>query len=177
MTDAFPPAPQGVPSGPAPKSSLKWWLIASATLNLLLLGLIGGGAIAMKRHGGPFGGMRPPAEDFGLIAFARTLPEERRQEIKKDLRQARSRIKPHMEAISAARAKAADLLAADPLDQAALTTALEAVQGEEVKLKAEGRSIFIEEASKLSLEERRALAELWKKRRGRGPKHEEDEKK
>ena len=173
MTDA----PQSTPNDVQPRTkSFKGWLIASLAVNLLLLGVIAGGFIAMKQRGGPFGGMRPPTEDFGLGSFARTLPEARRQEIKKSLREARTQLKPKIEAIADARAKAADLLAADPLDRSALQTALESIQTEEMKLRGEGLTIFLTEAEKLSLEERRALAEMWKKRRRHRDSKPDDDK-
>lgn len=179
MTDARETTTQATPPAPPRARSYGRWLIASVAINLLLLGIIGGGLVAMKNHRGPFGGMmRAAPEDFGLISFARTLPDERREIIKKDLRAARPRLKPFFEASADARVKAAAVLAADPFDRSALETALQAVQAEDMKLRGEGLKIFLEEAEKLTLEERQQLAELWKKRRRhRGQKADDEDKK
>lgn len=172
MSDSQPPAQATAPS--PRERRLRLLLIASLAVNLLIVGAVVGAGMFMKRHGPPHGMRR--GEDFGLMAFTRTLEPERRKEIRKELRNARKEIRPLMEAIEEARSEAATVLAAEPFDRTALKIAADKVTEREQTLKAAALNVFLDQAEKLTAEERKSLSEWWKKRRQRrGPRPDDEQ--
>lgn len=157
--------PEPTPSEPTGSRRLKYALIASLALNLLVVGAVGG---ALYTFG--FGKHPPPrfahgrGEDFGLMGLTRTLPEERRKDIRKKLRDDRERLRPLIEDLRAARRDAATKLAADPFDSAALKGAFD-VSGEKDRAVREAAiAAFLSHAEQLTADERRRLASWWTKR-------------
>ena len=160
MSDASRPETAPPPGG---SRRLKYALIASLALNLLVIGAVAGTMIGFGKHHGPRGG-HPRGEDFGLMGLTRTLPEERRKEIRKQLREERGKLRPLFEEIRTARREAAEKLAAEPFDRAALESALAGVGDRERTLRQEAIAIFLGHVERLTADERRTLADWWRKK-------------
>lgn len=151
------------PAGAAPDSGrrrLKYALIASLALNLLVIGAVAGTMYSFRKHH-----PRPPGgEDFGMMGLTRVLPEERRKEVRKALRADRERLRPLMEEVRVARRAAADKLALEPFDRAGLEAAIAAVGEKERAVRDAAVATFLGHAEKLTGEERAKLAEWWRKK-------------
>jgi uncharacterized membrane protein len=154
---------QSGPAAPAPGSRrLKYGLIASLALNLLVAGAVAGMAFGFFKHRPYFGMGR--GEDFGLMGLTRHLPEERRKEVRKQLREDRDRLRPMVDDIRASRREAADRLAAEPFDKAALEAAIKATSDKESALRGTAIAAFLVHVEKLTPSERQMLADWWRKR-------------
>lgn len=164
MSDVSQPGlPEASPAAPAPGSPrLKYALIASLALNLLVLGAVGGMAFGLYKHRPYFGMMR--SEDFGLMGLTRHLPEERRKEVRKQLREDRDRLRPLVDDIRASRRGAADKLAAEPFDKAALEAAIKLTSDKESTFRTTAIAAFLDHVEKLTPSERQLLADAWRKR-------------
>jgi uncharacterized membrane protein len=128
------------------------------------VGAVGGAMLSWKKHGHGRGGRG--GEDFGLMAFSRTLPDERRLPIRKALREQRASLKPVWGEVEQARAAAGEVLAQEPFDKEKLREALGKISAIEARLKSAGHEMFLDTAERLTADERRALKEWWQKRRG-----------
>lgn len=159
MTDAVQPGPESRGAG---GKRLKYFLIASLALNLLVVGAVAGTMIGFGKHHARHGHGR--GEDFGLMGLTRMLPEERRKEIRKELRGDRAKLRPFVDEIRTARREAADVLAAEPFDRAALERSVEAAAEKERALRQAALSAFLGHAERLTVEERRMLADWWRKK-------------
>ncbi|MFA5951315.1 MAG: periplasmic heavy metal sensor [Hyphomicrobium sp.] len=169
MTDTPPsmstPDTQGAPVATPREKRLRIVLLASLAVNLLVIGAVVGAGIAIKRHGPPHGGRG--AEDYGLMGFTRTLPSDRRKEIRKELKQERAKLRPLVDEIEQARDDAASVLASEPFNRDALRAASDKVTEREQTLKAAGLDMFLNHAEKLTAAERKSLSEWWKTKRPR----------
>jgi uncharacterized membrane protein len=158
-----PGLPETGPAVPAPGSRrLKYALVASLALNLLVAGAVAGMAFGFFKHRPSFGVVR--SEDFGLMGLTRHIPEERRKEVRKQLREDRDRLRPLVDDIRASRRDAADKLAAEPFDKAALETAIKATSSKESALRETAIAAFLGHVEKLTPSERQLLADWWRKR-------------
>lgn len=157
-------SPAGTEPRPGASRRLKYALIASLAVNLLVIGTVAGSMAmhAFGKHPARFGHHR--GEDFGLMALTRTMPAERKKEIRKQLRDERTKLRPLFEDIRAARREAADKLAADPFDRAGLESAISVVSDKERTLRQEAVNVFLNQVERLSPDERRTLAEWWRKK-------------
>jgi uncharacterized membrane protein len=162
VTDVSRPGPDTPARG---SRRLKYALIASLALNLLVAGSVAGMMFGFFKHRPHFGAMR--GEDFGLMGLTRHLPEERRKEVRKQLREDRERLRPLFDDVRTARRDAADKLAAEPFDKAALEAALQAAGDKEILLRQTAVSAFLGHAERLSASERSMLADWWRKRNER----------
>jgi uncharacterized membrane protein len=142
---------------------LKYALIASLALNLLVLGTVAGAMYTFHRHPPPRMGYGPH-QDFGLMGLTRTLPEERRKEMRKKLREDREKLRPLVEELRALRRDAATKLAADPFDSAALKAAFDVAGEKDRAVREAAITAFLAHAEQLTPEERRRLADWWLKR-------------
>jgi uncharacterized membrane protein len=141
---------------------LKYALIASLALNLLIIGAVAGTMYGFRKHPPRFG--QGAREDFGLMGLTQKLPEDRRKQLRKQLRQDRVAFRPLIDEIGAARRGAADKLAADPFDKAALEAAIANVAEKERALRQAAVGVFLGHAEQLTPDERHTLAEWWRKR-------------
>jgi uncharacterized membrane protein len=145
----------------------------SLAFNLLVIGALIG--TAGWRKFGHWHGAR--GEDFGLMGFSRTLPGDRGEALRKTLKQERANLKPLKRDIDAARLAAAEVLGAETYNRDALKAAIEKIGESERALKVSGLNVFLNAVDQLTPEERRALSEKWKKKRGRGRDKEPDDEK
>lgn len=157
-------SPSGTEPRPGGSRRLKYALIASLAVNLLVIGTVAGSMImhAFGPHPPRFGHHR--GEDFGLMALTRTMPSERKKEIRKQLREERIKLRPLFDDIQAARRDAADKLAAEPFDRASLESAIAVASDKERTLRQEAVNVFLNQIERLSPDERRTLAEWWRKK-------------
>jgi len=158
VSDLTPPAPAAA-AGPR---WLKIGFFLSVAVNLLILGAVAGTMIGM-RHGPPrYTGGR--GEDFGLMGITRTMPAERRKEFRKEIAADRRELHPLMDEAREARRAAADKLAADPFDRAALEAAIANVTEKERTLRNTALQSFLTRVEALTPDERRQLADAWRRR-------------
>jgi Spy/CpxP family protein refolding chaperone len=128
-------------------------LIVSLCVNLLLAGVMIGG----RWHG-----------DRG--PWWRDVPEEAQPIMKQVFESHKAEFDAHRDAVRQARQKVADLLKADPIDQAALDQAMAELSQQSQSIRQLGNTMMIEVAKQLSPELRAQVADSWAKdrfRRGR----------
>lgn len=156
-------------SRPGPSSEgtvsrrLKYALVASLALNLLVLGAVGGSMYAFRKHPPPRMGYGPH-QDFGLMGLTRTLPDERRKEMRKKLREDREKLRPLIEDLRTSRRDAAAKLAAEPFDSAALKAAFDVAGEKDRTVREAAIAAFLAHAEQLKPEERQRLSDWWLKR-------------
>jgi uncharacterized membrane protein len=151
-------SPRGAPSW------LKWALIASLAVNLLIIG----GAIGhhfMGPHGHPWRGEGRGGDEMGIMGYVRKLPAERRAELSKIVKSGRPDVKVLREDIRKARIGAAEALSAEPFDREKVRAALGAIGAAETRLKQASSDSFLAAAGQMTAEERSGLVAWWKKRR------------
>ncbi len=141
---------------------LKYALIASLALNLLIAGAVAGTMYGFGKQHRQFGCGR--GEDFGLMGLTHRLPDERRKEIRKRLRDDRTALRPLVDEVRAARRTAAEKLAAEPFDKTALDSAIAAAADKERTLRQAAVAAFLVQAEQLTAEERHMLADWWLKK-------------
>jgi uncharacterized membrane protein len=159
VSDAFPPAAEPVAAG---SRRLKYALIASLAFNLLVVGIVGGTMFGFGKHPRPHFANR--GEDFGLMGLSRGMPDERRKEFRKKLREDREQLRPLMEEVRAARRGAAEKLAAEPFDRGALAAAFAAAGEKDRTMREAAINAFLTHAETLTPGERRSLSEWWMKK-------------
>jgi uncharacterized membrane protein len=153
------------------KRRLKYALIASLALNLLIVGAVAGTMYGFRKHHPRFA---ERGEDFGMMGLTRVLPDERRKEMRKLLREDRASLRPLMEEVRTARREAAVKLGAEPFDRAALEAAIANVAEKERTVRNAAVTAFLGHAEKLTPEERTKLAEWWRKKSE--PRKKKDDK-
>jgi Spy/CpxP family protein refolding chaperone len=124
-------------------------LIVSVCVNLLLAGVMVGGR---WHHGGP---------------WWREVPEEARPIMKQAFESHKAEFNARRDAIRQARQKVADILKADPIDQAALDRALAELSQQNQSISELGNTMMIEVAKQLPPELRAQMADSWAKDRFR----------
>ncbi len=146
-------------------------LVASLAFNLVILGFAGG-AFWKWRHGGHWG-MR----GFGgqISTYLRTLPDERRAEIRDAIRPLYTEIRPLRKNIRAARDDVAEVLKADRFDRAKFEEAMGKMRKEEFMARSALTSVLAEFAGKMTAAERRNYVKhlqrrhRWRRSRHRAP--------
>ena len=124
-------------------------LIVSVCVNLLLAGLMIGG----RWHGpGP---------------WWKDVPEEARPVMKQAFDAHKAEFDARRDAVQQARQKVADILKADPIDQAALDQALAQLSQESQAIMQLGNTMMVEVSKQLSPELRAQVADSWAKDRFR----------
>jgi Spy/CpxP family protein refolding chaperone len=124
-------------------------LIVSVCVNLLLAGVMLGG----RWHGpGP---------------WWKDIPEEARPVMKQAFEAHKAEFDARRDAVRQARQKVADILKADPIDQAALDRALAELSQHSQSIRELGNAMMVEVAKQLSPELRAQMADRWAKDRFR----------
>jgi Spy/CpxP family protein refolding chaperone len=124
-------------------------LIVSVCVNLLLAGLMIGG----RWH--------------GLGPWWKDVPEEARPVMKQAFDAHKAEFDARRDAVQQARQKVAEILKADPIDQAALDQALADLSQKSQAIRELGNSMMVEVAKQLSPELRAQMADSWAKERFR----------
>lgn len=165
MTDVKSPDPQTQ----APRERrLRRLLIASFAINLLVFGAVAGTAVSVgwnRTHRS--GSSSSATEDYGLWAFAKDLPADRRKEVRRTLRKERDVLQPLYMEIEDSRRAAAHVLTVEPFDRARFQQALDRLADSENRLKQTALGIVLKTSDSLSPDERKALGVWWEKRKSR----------
>lgn len=137
----------------------KPWIIAggvvlalSLALNLLALGALGG------RH---WAGMHGPAGP----PFMRGVPSEARPALRTAFRERGDELRRHREAIHAARAQVAAIIAEPELDRQALRTALDDLAARTQAIQAIVHEVIVDTADNLPPETRAQWRQQWRRSR------------
>lgn len=138
------------------KRKLRTALLCSLAVNLLGVGLIAGAIVAGPPQGS--------SSEFGLKAFARTLPTQRGDVLRQSFKAHRPKIRELRQAARAARLEATSVLVAEPYDKVKMRASLARIDEAESSLRGLVSDFFIDAAENLTLQERLALADWWKKR-------------
>ena len=156
-----PVSTQGPPAGPD-RSAVRWLgigLILSLAINAFIVGLIATKAVkqreVVRRAGAP--ALVDALGDSRRLL--RALPKERRKELRGIVRSYRPKLKPHRDALDAARDKFEAVLRAEPTDQAALTLALDAIQNARFAMRDTGRAMLTDVLAAMTPDERRQVAD------------------
>jgi uncharacterized membrane protein len=156
LSDLSTPAP---PAGSARK--WRWLLLISVALNLVFVG--GLAALWWKGPPGPWrGGASQTA--FGLMKFSRELPDERRDAVRRHLKEARPVLKAAQVELRQARAKAAEVLGSASYTPEAMRAALDAVAATDNRLRSMGTDALMKAIGELTADDRQKLAASWTRR-------------
>jgi Spy/CpxP family protein refolding chaperone len=128
-------------------------LIASLCVNLLLAGVM----LGDRWHGG----------SSRHHMFLSNIPEDARPVVKGVFESHRAEFDSHRDAIQQARLKVAELLKAEPIDQAQLDQAVGELMRQSQAMQQFGYQVMVEVARKLPPEVRREMADRWAKDRFR----------
>ncbi|MEZ5595458.1 MAG: periplasmic heavy metal sensor [Pseudomonadales bacterium] len=145
-------------------------LVVSVAVNLLLLGV--GIGHRFGDHAPP---MMHPNPMFGLMRFAETLPEGRRQALLSQLDTYRQTARPAYREMRELQNRLRREIVADPVDPQALRAALDAIQSHVQTQQEHSRDAFIQLLLTLSAEERAALDTRMRHPR-HGPRRAFDDK-
>lgn len=143
---------------PRPRRWIKWALVASLAVNVLIIGFAVGKAYQFHHRAW---------RDHSAIAhvarqgreFVRDLPRERRRELWQFIKSQKGEFTAYNADADKAVTAFAEALNASDYDPAKVEQALEALQGEAETLLTRGRSVMMEVVGKLSAEERAELAQ------------------
>jgi Spy/CpxP family protein refolding chaperone len=124
-------------------------LIVSLCVNLLLGGVMIGGRL---HHDGP---------------WWRSVPEEAQPIMRQVFESHKAEFDAHRDAVRQARQKVADLLKAEPIDQAALDQAMAELSEQSQSIRQLGNTMMVEVAKQLSPDLRAQVADSWAKDRFR----------
>lgn len=144
---------------------LRILLIGSLTLNVFLLGGIGGGALMWLRTDQASPSTASPPSPRGLRLVGASLSPEHRQPFRRALRETRRASAALVDESRAGRAEAARLLARPTVDQAAVNAALARARTADLALRARLEERAVAFAATLPQAERGALAEGLARRR------------
>lgn len=146
-------------------------LIVSIIGNLLLIGFVVGRIAGDAPP--PFGPVADPTA--GYMRYLRTLPEDRRQEIAPTVREHMRGLRGEIRGTRGDQRALYAAIVADPFDSAALTAALERLQGRLTAVQSRSHESFVDVVGRLNLAEREALARSMQRphreRGPRGPRH------
>lgn len=144
-------------------SWLKWALVASLAVNLLILGGAAG-AFWSHRHGGRHFGHGAERE-HGLMGFVRELPPDRQGAIRAALEGEREKIRPMRDVVKDGWKETNSILAAEPFDRDKLKSAMTGMIDAETRMRTAISDALVETAAKLSPEERQKL-KAWREKQG-----------
>jgi uncharacterized membrane protein len=162
-------AHDGKPLAPGGASwTVRGALIASLMLNLLMLGVFAGTVWATRTEQDTGKGR------LGLLEFIETLPADRRDAIRGFIDTERPRLRPLRQEVHQARAHAASVLDANPLDKDKLAAAMQRLSEQEHAFHSAINGIFIEAAARMTAEERRTYQAWWLERWARRKAHYDD---
>jgi uncharacterized membrane protein len=138
--------------------TLRILLIVSLFLNVFVIGSVVGAAVMWKRSDTqrPVAGIGRPAR---LRQAAEALTPPNRRMLRQSVRAAVQSLQPQTERTRAARREARRLLVQPELDRPALEAALAQARNADNAIRARLEAAVVDTASRLSLEEREALAE------------------
>ncbi len=144
-------------------SWLKWALVASLAVNLLIAGGAAG-AFWSHRHGGRhFGHWQ--GREHGLMGFVRELAPDRQGDIRAALEAEREKIKPMRDVVKEGWKETNSVLGAEPFDKDKLKAAMSRMIEAEGRIRAAISDALADTAAKLSPDERQKL-KAWREKKG-----------
>ncbi|MEZ5856328.1 MAG: periplasmic heavy metal sensor [Hyphomicrobiaceae bacterium] len=138
---------------------VKWALVASLALNLLVAGALATAAWRHRNWG--------PAGSSSIYGFVRSLPETRRAAILRAADAERQKLRPYWAELRQARSDVAATLSAKPFDATKFTTAHDKLLAAEVRARTLAHDFFRSIVDKLDDNERVALGQWLAKRERR----------
>lgn len=159
----------GTVPGGTPGRALRIALIVSLALNVLIIGGVAT-ALVLSRHHGWKG-----HKHFGLLAFARTLPAERSEMIRKKVADEEATLSALRKAVREARVAARSLLTEEPFDAEKFKAALDRIADADVAAKRARMALLAAAAADMTPEERRQLHDWFAKRRARRGRDDDDD--
>jgi len=154
-------------TSPASSSGRRWLLVGSLALNLLFIG--GLAAIWWKGPPPVYGHPGLTQTPFGLMKFARDLPPERRDAVRRHLKDARADMRGLRDELRAARQKAAEVLKSPDYTADNMSAALGAIAAADNRIRDRGAAALLAAIGELTPEERQELASSWQRRLERPP--------
>ncbi len=150
-------------SAPRPRWSwMKWLLVGSLALNVLIVGVVVG---ALAR-GGPGGGRGSPQN---LIGYVSSMPSERRQLLLQRTSNLRPELKALRQQARLAHRERVAAITAEPFDRSRYIAAQTRQIETETKMRMLMRDIVADTAAAMSLDERRAFLRWRPPFRAPGP--------
>ncbi len=136
---------------------VKWALAGSLSLNLLILGLVGGAALGLQRNFAGGGDEGPGLRPLGLGPFALAISREDRDALRDsiDLRAVRGEGR----ALTRALRDIQTALRADPFDRALAEDAFGRTRGATTAMQGVGHAALLDQFARMSLEDRAEVAE------------------
>ncbi len=152
-------------AGPGRKTifNLRFALMVSLALNVLIIGAVAG-AFLMGRHHHGHGHWHKGGP---LAGFARTLPDERGDALRQQIESNQKKLEPFRQEENAARDEARSVLMTEPFDLEKFKAALAHKADADAKEKRARMEQFAEMVATLSPEERRQLHNWFEKRHKR----------
>lgn len=140
-------------------------LVASLTLNVFVIGAVGGAAV--MRHRVMEERARPTKMGNPLMRVAERLPQDVRARYVARMRQEGAVVWPRMKEARAARAEAAAALSAESYDPASVSAALDRARSAEAATRASLENAVVDFARDLKPEERAVIASALRDPHGR----------
>jgi uncharacterized membrane protein len=150
--------------------SARIWLMVSLALNVLFIGGFAS-AFVMHHHG------HHGRKESGLMAFARTLPAERKDMIKQKIAGEQSNMASLNKAEHEARTAARNILLEEPFDKDKFKTALDKAVDADAQTKHARMALLASATSDLTPAERKQLHDWIEKHRPLPPLREEPDAK
>lgn len=143
-------------SGPAPRQGrgMRWLLIASLALNLLVAGIVVGALFD-----GPRGDRRPPGPRDAVAPYTRALEAPDRRKLRRELRRAFLDRRGQGDVLAAPYRDVIAILRADPFDASALRDALAAQAAAASRRHDAGREVLTRHIAAMSAAERQAYTD------------------
>lgn len=145
-----------------PARTWRWLLIGSVALNLVFVG--GLAALWFKGPPGHWRGGGASQTAFGLMKFSRELPADRRDAVRRHLKDARPALRSTQDELRQARAQAAEVLGSASYTPEAMQAALDSVASTDNRLRTMGTNALMKAIGELTAEDRKKLAESWTRR-------------
>ena len=132
-------------------------LVLSLALNLLIVGVVAGAVLGNRKGGGPV------LRDMGLGPFVQAMPREDRRAMAAALVREAGPFRENRRALGREIAAMLAVLRSDPLDEAALRSAIDRQRGRISERLALGSDIFVAQIATMSAAERLSYADALEK--------------
>lgn len=166
MTEPVSTSAPAPPSAAPVRTRTPRWLIALLVLSLAANALVVGVVLRSMWHLRSAAAMSVDGLPSTFGSYVRQLPQQRQDELRRDLTEGRPRIFALRRELRQARQEAAQKFVAEPFDKVAFAAALARIRTAETSLREVMQSRMPDIAASMSLEERRAFLRWWDRRGG-----------
>lgn len=160
------PASTSAPLAAPVRTRTPRWVIALLVVSLAVNALVLGVVLRSMWHLRSAAAMSVDGLPSTFGSYVRQLPQQRQEELRRDLTEGRPRIFALRRELRQARQDAAQKFVAEPFDKAAFAAALARIRTAETGLRELMQSRMPDIAASMSLEERRAFLRWWDRRGG-----------